>query len=49
MYRVYEKLKIIMNGSKTICHIGSKLSEFLHGFKHYFLVSKRKTIYIEFC
>lgn len=31
-----------MNGSKVICDIGSKPSEFLHGFKHYFLVSKRK-------
>lgn len=37
-----EKLKIIMNGSKVVCHIGSKPSEFLHGFKHYFLVSKRR-------
>lgn len=37
-----EKLKIIMNGSKAICHIGSKPREFLHGFKHYLLVLKRK-------
>lgn len=37
-----EKLKIIMNGRRTICHIGSKPSEFLRGFKHYFLVSKEE-------
>lgn len=40
-----EKLKIIMNGSRTTCHIGSKPSEFLRGFKHYFLVSEEKKEY----
>lgn len=30
MSHVCEKLKIIMNGSKVMCHIESKPSEFLH-------------------
>lgn len=31
-----------LNGREAICHFASKLGEFLHAFKHYFSVLKRK-------